>query len=154
MLARRRSGLIDHDVLWTFAQGFSLVYERLILVERLQGERARLHRALGSAEALAVTSAPVLDLAPEISGGARGDGDGPMIGTCGPASGRPQYEELTERESQVLGLLALGATNARIADELVISESTVKSHVRHILRKVGAVNRAQAISRYLAVASG
>jgi DNA-binding CsgD family transcriptional regulator len=34
----------------------------------------------------------------------------------------------------------------------VISESTVKSHVRHILRKLGAVNRAQAISRYLGIA--
>jgi DNA-binding NarL/FixJ family response regulator len=45
--------------------------------------------------------------------------------------------------------MAVGATNPMIASELVISTSTVKSHVRHILRKLGAVNRAQAIARYL-----
>ena len=39
-----------------------------------------------------------------------------------------------------------------MADQLVVSESTVKTHVRHILRKLRAVNRAQAISRYLGVA--
>ena len=46
----------------------------------------------------------------------------------------------------------MGATNAQIADQLVVSESTVKSHVRHILRKLGVVNRAQAVSRSLGLA--
>jgi LuxR family transcriptional regulator, regulator of acetate metabolism len=45
--------------------------------------------------------------------------------------------------------MARGATNADIANELVISEGTVKSHVKHILRKMRAANRAQAVSCYM-----
>jgi DNA-binding NarL/FixJ family response regulator len=54
---------------------------------------------------------------------------------------------LTERELEVLRLMATGSTNAQIASELVISQGTVKSHVKHILRKLHASNRAQAVSR-------
>lgn len=52
--------------------------------------------------------------------------------------------ELTERETEVFDLMVTGASNHTIADRLVITEGTVKSHVKHILRKYGAVNRAQA----------
>jgi DNA-binding NarL/FixJ family response regulator len=48
--------------------------------------------------------------------------------------------------------MASGETNAGIAAKLVVSEATVKSHVKHILRKLGAVNRSQAIARYLGTA--
>jgi DNA-binding NarL/FixJ family response regulator len=58
---------------------------------------------------------------------------------------------LTRRELEVLGLMADGATNARIADQLVISEGTVKSHVKHVLRKLRAANRAEAVSRYMRI---
>ena len=54
--------------------------------------------------------------------------------------------ELTEREAEVFELMVTGASNQDIADRLVITEGTVKSHVKHILRKYGAVNRAQAIA--------
>ena len=47
----------------------------------------------------------------------------------------------TEREREVLELMVAGATNSTIAERLVITEGTVKSHVKHILRKLGAVNR-------------
>jgi DNA-binding CsgD family transcriptional regulator len=60
---------------------------------------------------------------------------------------------VTRREWQVLALLAEGASNARIADRLVISEGTVKTHVRHILRKLKASNRTEAVSRYHAFAA-
>jgi DNA-binding CsgD family transcriptional regulator len=149
--SRRRSGLVDRDVLWTFAQGFSLAYERVVLAERVEAQRERLRRALGSVEGLVEARRPVHDLALAGDDDLR-SGDIPTIGGNGGATARPQYEELTDREHQVLSLLAVGATNAGIADKLVVSESTVKSHVRHILRKVGAANRAQAISRYLGVA--
>lgn len=56
---------------------------------------------------------------------------------------------LTSREREVLALLASGATNAQLADQLTVAESTVKSHVKHILHKLGASNRAAAISFYL-----
>jgi DNA-binding CsgD family transcriptional regulator len=150
---QRRSGLVDREVLWTFSQGFSLAYERLVLAERVQAQRSRLHAALGSAEALIARRPPALDLAliPDQDERLRINDEQHICADNG-ASGGYGYEELTDREREVLELLAVGATNAQIADQLVISESTVKSHVRHILRKLGAVNRAQAISRYLGIA--
>jgi len=56
---------------------------------------------------------------------------------------------LTRRELDVLRLMATGETNAGIAGRLVISVGTVKSHVKHILRKLGAANRAEAVCLYL-----
>ena len=45
--------------------------------------------------------------------------------------------------------MAAGESNATIARNLFLSEGTVKFHVKHVLRKLGATNRAQAVSRYL-----
>jgi DNA-binding CsgD family transcriptional regulator len=154
----RRVDMVDRDVLWTLTQGFGLAYERLVLVEQVRAQRDRLHEALAAAEAIVDMPDTYLDLA------LPGPGTVPLprvhdvvnlVQTADTSRGaRPALlEELTGRETQVLELLALGATNAHIADQLVVSESTVKSHVRHILRKVGAVNRAQAISRFLGIAS-
>jgi DNA-binding NarL/FixJ family response regulator len=53
--------------------------------------------------------------------------------------------ELTERETQVLRLVAEGRSNAELADQLVIAESTAKTHVKRILAKIGARDRAQAV---------
>ena len=61
----------------------------------------------------------------------------------------PVDPALTRREVEVLRLMAAGDTNARIASRLVISEGTVKSHVKHVLRKLGAANRAEAVSHWL-----
>jgi DNA-binding NarL/FixJ family response regulator len=58
-------------------------------------------------------------------------------------------DPLTQREIDVLRLVTVGETNAGIARSLVISEGTVKFHVKNILRKLGASNRAEATSRYL-----
>ena len=56
-------------------------------------------------------------------------------------------EALTERESQVLGLLALGLANKQIAAALVISEHTVKFHISSIYSKLGVANRTEAVRR-------
>ena len=56
-------------------------------------------------------------------------------------------EPLTARELEVLGFLAAGASNQRIAEELVVSLDTVKKHVSHVLGKLGATNRTEAVAR-------
>ena len=56
-------------------------------------------------------------------------------------------EPLSPRELEVLGLLASGKSNQQIADELVVVPDTVKKHVGHILGKLGAANRTQAVTR-------
>lgn len=63
-----------------------------------------------------------------------------------PEAGAGISEPLTERENEVLNLLAKGMTNKEIAEALVITERTVKFHVSAILTKLGASNRTEAVS--------
>jgi DNA-binding CsgD family transcriptional regulator len=56
---------------------------------------------------------------------------------------------LTHREIEILQLMAAGHTNAQVARRLVITEGTVKSHVKRVLRKLGAANRAEAVARWM-----
>jgi DNA-binding NarL/FixJ family response regulator len=55
---------------------------------------------------------------------------------------------LTERQREVLDQMLAGRSNAQIAERLVLAVPTVKSHVRAVLRAVGAVNRAEAVARF------
>jgi len=74
---------------------------------------------------------------------------------AGVASSRPGgrgavpglVEPLSERELEVLGLLAVGRSNQQIAEELVVALDTAKKHVSRILDKMGVANRTQAVAR-------
>ena len=69
-------------------------------------------------------------------------------GGRGTAAGLPGLvEPLTPRELEVLGMLAAGRSNQSIAAELVVTLDTVKKHVGHVLGKLGAANRTEAVAR-------
>jgi DNA-binding NarL/FixJ family response regulator len=70
-----------------------------------------------------------------------------------PAQGRPErgVESLTEREREVMTLIARGGSNRMIAAQLVISEKTVKNHIRNIYEKLEVSSRAEATARWLGI---
>ena len=83
---------------------------------------------------------------PTVPGGATGGaGHGAPSPDRGPAG--PLADPLTERELEVLKLLASGRTNKEIAADLFVSLGTVKAHTASIYRKLGARHRAEALAR-------
>jgi DNA-binding NarL/FixJ family response regulator len=68
-----------------------------------------------------------------------------------PRRGRDPLEALTERESEVLGLMAEGRSNRGIAEELVITEHTVEKHVTNVMSKLRIPARSDDHRRVLAV---
>ncbi|MEY2591244.1 MAG: LuxR family transcriptional regulator, regulator of acetate metabolism, partial [Acidimicrobiaceae bacterium] len=123
----------DIDMLVAFAEGFAYAYERSALRDRLRALRSEMRRASGTLVAVAdgTVDATIALSAPGV---------------------RERHVELAElltrREMEVVRLLAAGKTNAAIAEQLVVTVGTVKSHVKHILHKLGAQNRAEAVSLY------
>ncbi len=150
----RRLTDADRDHLQTFADGLGLILERTVLLERSRLQHDRIADALRAVRATSevLGTAPV-QLARTITqrravvAGRSSPSPSAMI-----AAAPPLPDGLTPREREVLRLLAAGATNAQIANALTVSETTVKSHVKHILRKLRASNRAEAIARYLYLA--
>ena len=74
-----------------------------------------------------------------------GRGRGLRLGVASEASGAA----LTDRERQIVRLVALGRTGPEIAYELQISHNTVRTHVRNSMKKVGARSRAQLVAKAL-----
>ena len=64
-----------------------------------------------------------------------------------PYQPQPLVEPLTQREAEVLGLLAAGLSNREIAEQLVLSEGTIKTHAHNLYGKLGVNSRTQAIVR-------
>jgi DNA-binding NarL/FixJ family response regulator len=62
------------------------------------------------------------------------------------AGSRPPPDGLTERETEVLRLIAAGLSNSEIGEKLFVSQATVKSHVNRIFAKTGCRNRSQAVA--------
>ena len=131
----------DRDTVWAFAEGFGYALEGCVLADRLRQQSARVVALVRSTEA-SVTALS----RPDIEFDAPGARLAPLQRLPSAANGLE--DELTRRELEVLSMLAEGETNARIARRLIVSEDTVKTHVKHILRKLGVHNRSQAVSRY------
>lgn len=139
---------IDRDTVWAFAEGFGYAYERTVLLERMRRQHAEVLRALASAdEAARALQDAELDLR-KIEPAERSHAARSLVEVH-----TRVMAMLTRREVEVLRLMAAGRTNQQIADELVISAGTVKSHVKRVLRKLNATNRAEAASAYVRLAS-
>jgi DNA-binding CsgD family transcriptional regulator len=137
------------DLLSVYAEGFGFAFERTVLLERVRAQRDHATKLMGA------TSALMDDVCRSDVELVRGSADQvtPRVGAAAQPvllTGESRLDSLlTRREIEVLSLMADGQTNAGIATRLVISEGTVKSHVGHVLRKMRAANRAEAVSRYL-----
>lgn len=141
----------DRDVLGMFAAGLGLAFERNLMIDRLRAmrcaaqEHARLAGALADDFTLDVidSAGPAPAWADDVVG--RGSAAGSAGGDDAAAA---VLSGLTSREAEVLRAIAAGKTNAQIAASLYVTEGTVKSHVKHILRKMGASNRTEAVAKY------
>lgn len=140
----------DRQVLATFAEGLGQVLARTMVLDQVGAVRS------GLSEIASRLGAPGLGGAADAFAGLRAEpaaapsdqasAPEPGFGVRVPSTSSLGKADLTRRELEVLRHMAAGDTNARTARRLVISEGTVKSHVKHILRKLGAANRAEAVS--------
>ena len=131
----------DVDVLDAFASAYSLLHERMLNTERVQQQRT----------SIAGAAARLTEQADRIAAAAISfdTEDDARVESPTVAADSALAATLSDRERQVFERLVLGASNAEIADELVITVETVKTHVKRILRKIGAINRSEAIALYL-----
>lgn len=94
-----------------------------------------------------------MELLQRVFNGAPGCEEEPVVGTSPSQKGsvnrrrHPLLEKLSQREVEVLGLLARGRTNQEIARNLLVSVSTVKKHVQHVIAKLRVSDRTQAAVR-------
>lgn len=139
----------DRCMLGTYTEGLGLALERTQLMERLQAVRR------ATADYVAGVGAIADDFTADVLGaGSFGlDTSGERARHQPISLGDDHGERLTPREWDVLHNLASGKTNAQIATGLFVTEGTVKSHVKHILRKLGATNRTEAVARFHRLAS-
>jgi DNA-binding CsgD family transcriptional regulator len=136
----------DIDVLDTFASAYSLLHQRMLNTERVQQQRTSIARAAARlTEEADRIAAAAISLDVEYDNRVEPP-------TIGPDSALAAT--LSDRERQVFERLVVGASNAEIADELVITVETVKTHVKRILRKIGAINRSEAIALYMEARTG
>jgi DNA-binding CsgD family transcriptional regulator len=141
---RRDPTPLEETILTLFAEGLSQALRQARLVDDLEAARAQLVHL----------SQLIGDTAPGLTG--RPPTTSPRSVSsihdalaASSATDQRHTPRLTRREIEVLNLLAAGYTNGRIARRLVVAEGTIKTHVKHILRKLGVENRAGAVARWL-----
>jgi DNA-binding CsgD family transcriptional regulator len=135
----------DADALAAVSTCFGIVYERAALRHRLRVQRDQLREIASWADA---RTSELGDRLVTLTGDPE-TGDARPLQPSGRADEAGLRDLLTRRELDVMRLIVRGVTNADIARELVLSEGTVKFHVKNILRKMRAANRAEATSQYL-----
>lgn len=131
----------DANVLDAFASAYSLLYEKVLNAEHLAQQRESIARAAArlTEEADRIAAATIsFDI-----------DDDHAIESHAAVRSSTMTASLSEREHEVFERLIMGASNADIAEDLVITVETVKTHVKRILRKIGAINRSEAIALYL-----
>ena len=139
---------LERDAVWAFADGFAQVFERAVLRRRVREQRRQLRELVAWTDAMAADlseGAIELEVESEPAAAAVRPAALPAAGV----EGSRLADLLTRRELDVLRLIARGDSNKAIATELVVSEGTIKFHVKNILRKLNAANRVEAASRYL-----
>ncbi len=142
--------LVDDDDrrhIQAFAGELAVMYQCVRWSERLAEREERALSELGrAAEALKLigSTAACFAIAPDNPQVARPDAEG--------AVGKDAF--LTVREREILEHVAAGATNRVVAQRLSLSEETVKTHMRSVLRKLRVTSRGAAVARYLEVRRG
>jgi DNA-binding NarL/FixJ family response regulator len=141
----------DLAVLAMFTEGFSYALGRAALIERLHLARNEIQRMARDV----ATAADSLCTAQITFGRPRTDGaDQPAPPVAASLAANTRIESLlSRREMDVLSLMTQGKSNRDIATHLVIAEGTAKTHVKNVLRKLKASNRAEAVFRYMRMTS-
>lgn len=133
-----------NERLETCAIGLGRILERELLYERFRSQRSRVRTSLAAIESTMTSLDTGVDLV-RLVGREHADTVSEVgLPLVGPS---PAFDNvLTSRERDVMTLVVLGRDNTAIAHQLAITTNTVKSHIRNIMRKFGAVNRTELIS--------
>jgi DNA-binding CsgD family transcriptional regulator/GAF domain-containing protein len=138
---------MDHlDQLEAFAECLAVAFESAVLEEKAAQQRVEVEHLCANVDELIGRSArsALWSLA--------GATPGQRLDACYHRD-QPDVPSLTAREREIMSYVATGATNGQIARCLVISEGTVKSHLKHIARKLKTSSRAAAVAVYAGIAT-
>jgi LuxR family transcriptional regulator, regulator of acetate metabolism len=142
---------VNRDALSMFAVAFPAVYELAVLRHRLRVQRQEMRQIASWADTrTGELSDRAITLNPDDDREEVNATVYALSGSAQPSAGH--VSNLTRREIEVLELMVRGESNGHIAQQLFVSEGTVKFHVKNILRKMGARNRSELTAQYFRLA--